>query len=248
MTNELLKDEYQDIETYRVASLQLSSEIPNLISTDYLKDDNEKYMKMYDRWSYYYDFAETVGMKLMYGNQVNRMRQEMMNRLEWKNNASVLYVSIGTGRDLEFIPKNIDRKSLTICGVDISLGMLKKCKRKFGKRLNLSLFNCCAEHLPFKDNSFDIVFNVGAINFYNDKKKAIDEMIRVAKDGSKLLIADETNNLIEKQYKKSSFTKKYYKDKTIDLSEIENLIPVTAKEMKTDILWKGKFYCITFRK
>ena len=244
MTSEvlkILKDEYQK------TGLS-NAEILNLINRDYLKDDNEKYMKMYDRWAYYYDFAETIGMKFMYGNQVNRMRQEMMNKLEWENDASVLYVSIGTGRDLEFIPKSTDKKSLTVCGVDISLGMLKKCKRKFGRRLNLSLFNCCAEDLPFKDNSFDIVFNVGAINFFNDKQKAIDEMIRVAKDGTKLLIADETNSLIEKQYKKSSFTKKYYNDKTIDLNEIEKLIPETVKESNTDILWKGKFYCITFRK
>ena len=187
-------------------------------------------------------------MKLMYGNQVNRMRQEMMSKLEWKDNASVLYVSIGTGNDLEFIPKSISPKSLKIYGVDISPKMLKRCQRKFDGKLNLSLINCCAEDLPFKDNSFDVVFNVGAINFYNDKQKALDEMIRVAKDGSKLLIADETNNLIEKQYKKSSFTKKYYKDKTIDLSEIENLIPATVQEKQTAILWKDKFYCITFRK
>jgi hypothetical protein len=62
----------------------------------------------------------------------------------------------------------------------------------------------------------------------------------------------EIHNLLNtdylKQYKKSSFTKKYYKDKTIDLNEIEKLIPQTVKELKTDILWNGKFYCITFRK
>ena len=244
MRNEVLnklKDDYRKMEFN-------NNDIPNLINKEFLKDDNEKYMKMYDRWSYYYDFAETILMKFMCGNQVNRMRQEMMDKLEWKDNASVLYVSIGTGRDLEFLPGSIDKRSLTVCGVDISLGMLKKCKRKFGKRLNLSLLNCCAEDLPFKDNSFDIVFNVGAINFFNDKQKAIDEMIRVAKNGTKLLIADETNSLIEKQYKKSSFTKKYYNDKTIDLNETEKLIPLTVKEMKTDILWNGKFYCITFRK
>ena len=244
MNNEVinkLKDEYQKKEFY-------TEDIPNLINSDYLREDNEKYMKMYNKWSYYYDFAEKVLMKFMYGYQVNRMRQEMMNKLEWKDNASVLYISIGTGNDLEFIPKSIDKKSLTICGIDISLGMLKKCKRNFGKTLKLSLFNGCAEDLPFKDNSFDVVFNVGGINFYNDKQKALDEMIRVAKDGTKLLIADETNSLIEEQYKKSSFTKKYYNNKEIDISEIEKLIPATVKERETDVLWNGKFYCITFRK
>ena len=243
-TNEVLKKLKYEYQTIGLSN----SEIPNLMNSDYLKGDNEKYMKMYNWMSPVYDFVETIGVKLMYGNQVNQMRQEMMNMLEWEDSVSVLYVSIGTGKDLEFIPQSIDRKSLTICGVDISLGMLQKCKKRFGKQLNLSLLNCCAEDLPFKDNSFDIVFHVGGINFFNDRQKAMDEMIRVAKDGTKLLIADETNDLLDQQYKKSRFTKNYYSDKTIDLSEIEKLIPATVKERKTDILWKGKFYCITFRK
>ena len=241
MTNEALnklKEEYQKI----------GNDIPNLMNSNYLKDDNERYMKMYNWMSVGYDFVETFGGKLKYGNQVNQMRQEIINKLEWKDNASVLNVSIGTGKDLEFIPQNINKKSLTIWGIDISMGMLKKCKRKFNQKINLSLLNCCAEDLPFKDNSFDIVFHVGGINFFNDKQKAINEMIRVAKKNAKLLIADETNAFIEKQYKKNRFTKKYFNDKKIDLSEIENLIPHTVKERNTDILWDGKFYCITFRK
>jgi len=244
MTNEVrnkLKSEYQSIEFS-------NNDIPNLVNKDYLKDDNEKYMKMYDWLSRIYDFGETVGGKLLYGNQVNQMRQEMMNKLEWKDNISVLCVSIGTGKDLEYIPQNIDLKSLTIFGIDISSGMMKKCKKKFDKKTNLSLLKCCAEDLPFQDNSFDIVFHVGGINFFTDKEKAINEMIRVAKENTKLLIADETNDLIEKQYKKNSFTKKYYKNKTIDLNAIEKLIPQSVIERNTDILWGGKFYCITFRK
>jgi len=236
-----LKEEYQKLDFS-------NNDIPCLTNNDYLKDDNAKYMKMYDWMSFVYDFIETVGGKIMYGNQVNKMRQEMMNKLEWKNNISVLYVSIGTGKDLDYIPKNIDINNLTFCGIDISLGMLKKCKRKFNRKINLSLFKCCAEDLPFQDNSFDIVFHVGGINFFTDKQKAINEMIRVAKKNTKLLIADETNDLIEKQYKKRSFTSKYYDNKKIDLAEIENLIPSSTKERNTDILWNGKFYCITFRK
>ena len=244
MTNEVLralKDEYQRVELS-------NNEIQNLINNDYLKDDNEKYMKMYNWLSRGYDLVETIGGKLIYGNQVNQMRQEMINKLEWTDNALVLTVSIGTGKDLEYIPKHIDKKSLTICGIDISAGMLKRCKKKFNQKFNLSLLRCCAEDLPFKDNSFDIVFHVGGINFFNDKQKAIEEMIRVAKENTRILIADETNDFIEKQYKKRNITKKYYNDKTIDLNEIEQLIPTTVKEKKTDILWNGKFYCITFRK
>ena len=244
MTNEILKilkNKYQKISF-------VDNEIPNLTNNDYLKNDNEKYMKMYNLLSYCYDFIETFGGKLIYGNQVKQMRQEIINKLEWKDNSLILNVSIGTGKDLEFIPKQIDKKNLTICGIDISEGMMKRCKKKFSRTLNLSLLRCCAEDLPFKDNSFDVVFHVGGINFFTDKQKAIAEMIRVAKVGTKILIADETNDFIEKQYKKTVFTKNYYNDKSIDLNEIEKLIPPTVKEKETDILWNGKFYCITFRK
>ena len=83
-------------------------------------------------------------------------------------------------------------------------------QEKYKNQLNLSLINCCAEDLPFKDNEFDIVFHVGGINFFNDKALAIQEMIRVAKKDSKILIADETADYIEKQYKKSILSKKYF--------------------------------------
>jgi ubiquinone/menaquinone biosynthesis C-methylase UbiE len=237
----MLKMEHQKMEFS-------THDIPDLTNKDCLKDDNMKYMKMYNWLSGCYDFIENVVGKLIYGNQIIEMRQEMMNKLEWKDNLSVLCVSTGTGRDLEFIPQNIDLKSLTICGIDISLGMMRKCKKKFNEKTNWSLFHCCAEDLPFQDNTFDMVFHVGGINFFSDRQKAVDEMIRVAQANSKLLIADETNDLLEKRYKKSCFTKKYFDDKVIDLNEMEKLIPSTVKERQTDILWGGKFYCISFRK
>ena len=222
------------------------TDIPNFINPKYLSGDNEKYMKMYNWMSRGYDIVETIVGKLKYGNQVNLMRQTVMNKLEWKNGINVLYVSIGTGKDLEFIPTHIEKNKLNIFGADISIGMLKKCKKNFKNKFNLTLVNCCAEDLPFKDNSFDIVFHVGGLNFFNDKKKAIDEMIRVAKYGTKLLIADETNDLIEKQYRKSNFSKNYFKDDSVDLTAIESLTPELERQI--EILWDGKFYCITFRK
>ena len=75
--------------------------------------------------------------------------------------------------------------------------------------------------MPFEDNSFDIVFHVGGINFFNDKTAAIREMIRVSKKGTKILISDETADFIEKQFKKSKFTKKYFQDSAFDLREIK---------------------------
>ena len=236
-----LKDEFQN-------SDKLKESIPNFINDKYLGGNNEKYMKMYNWMSRGYDIVETVVGKLKYGNEVDKMRKAIMDKLEWKENISVLYVSIGTGKDLKFIPNKIDKSSLNICGADISLGMLKKCKKNYNEKLDISLINCCAEDLPFKDNSFDIVFHVGGINFFNDIQSALNEMYRVAKSGTRLLIADETNDLITQQYKKSSLSKKYFKDVQMNLAEIKSLIPSKSFDIQTDILWNGKFYCTTFRK
>jgi len=58
--------------------------------------------------------------------------------------------------------------------------------------------------LPFADNTFDIVFHNGGINFFNDKALAMNEMLRVAKPGSKLLIADETADFMESLLEKAT--------------------------------------------
>ena len=213
-----------------------------------INENNLKFQKMYDWMSRGYDFAEIFIGKIRYGNKIDLLRESLMSKLEWTNNISVLYVSIGTGRDLKFIPKNIDAKSLQIIGADISTGMLNQCKKRFKNKLNISLFHSCAEDLPFRDNVFDIVFHVGGINFFNDKRLAINEMLRVAKPGTKILIADETNDFIDSQYKKSKLSKRFFENEKFDLSEIEQSIPETASKSETELMFNNKFYCIAFRK
>ena len=73
-------------------------------------------------------------------------------------------------------------------------------------------------------------------------------MLRVAKPGTKIMIADETTDFIQQQYKKSLFTRNYFQDTDFDLAQIENCIPETVQEKKTRLLWSNRFYCITFRK
>ena len=232
----------------KAENLQQENGIFVYMNNDFVSGDNHKYMKMYDWMSYVYDFGEKWIGRLKYGKGINLMRTELMSRLEWRNNISVLYVSIGTGTDLHYIPKNIDLKTIDMVGADISLGMLKKCKNKWHKKTKLTLVQCPAEELPFADNTFDIVFHNGAINFFNDKARAMNEMLRVAKPGSKILVADETADFVEAQYKKSVFSKSYFEGKTVATHEIEQCIPASAEEIKTELFWDNRFYGITFRK
>ena len=100
-----LKLEYQkDSRKYSIVN-----GIPVFINPYYLQAENQKLMKMYNWMAPGYDLAEKVIGWIKYGNSIKKMRTELMSKLEWKNQSSVLYVSIGTGTDLDFIPAGIDK-------------------------------------------------------------------------------------------------------------------------------------------
>ena len=232
----------------KLADFQKDGDIYLALNPDYVSGDNAKYMTMYNRLARWYDFGEKWMGPLLHGKAIDKLRKDQMAEIEWKDYLSVLYVSIGTGHDLRYIPENIDLKSLDFVGADISIGMLKKCQKSCAKKTNLQLFHACAEDLPFADNSFDIVYHIGGINFFSDKAKAMQEMLRVAKPGTKIMISDETADYVDQQYKKNHFSKDYFKDATVDLGEIEAAIPAGVKEKELKLLWDGKFYALTFRK
>ena len=142
---------------------------PDLNPAD-LAGDNGKYNRLYDRLAPLYNLGEWLA-RLKYGGGIAKMRREMMRLLDWQDGASVLYVSVGTGTDFRYFPDTVNAGSLKIVGADLSLGMLRRAQKNWQRRLNLSLVHCAAEDLPFADNSFDIVFHVGGINFFSDKPR-----------------------------------------------------------------------------
>ena len=78
------------------------------LDSDNVTGDNAKYMNMYNRLARWYDFGERWIARLRYGNSINETRRSLMNELEWRQDCTALYVSIGTGTDLNHLPANID--------------------------------------------------------------------------------------------------------------------------------------------
>ena len=102
------------------------------LDSDNVTGDNAKYMNMYNRLARWYDFGERWIARLKYGNSINEMRRSLMNEPEWRQDCSALYVSIGTGVDLNYLPANIDPAALDLTGADLSLGMLARMAEKSG--------------------------------------------------------------------------------------------------------------------
>ena len=108
------------------------------------------------------------------------------------------------------------------------------------------LFLGNAESLPFADESFDVVFHVGGINFFNDRAKAIREMIRVAKPGSLLLISDETEKHVKEVYERQPGSG--WKNRKAPVSAPIDLLPPEVEDVHLEELRGGDTYLLTFRK
>ena len=165
-----------------------------------------------------------------------------MCRLEVRPGDSVLETSVGTGLNFKYL-----RGGLKLSGLDLSPEMLARCQSNLRRwQLHSDLYLGNAESLPFADSSFDVVFHVGGINFFNDRARAVREMIRVAKPGSLLLIADETEKHVKGVYEKAPGG--LYKDRKAPVSAPIDLLPPEMQEVHLEELRDGQFYALTFRK
>lgn len=170
---------------------------------------------------------------------VKNARREVLEQLEIKPRSNILETGIGTGDNILFLRDRLDGG--TYYGLDNQLRMLRSCAVNLA-RWNRKAYLCRAnaEELPYKDNSFDVVFHLGAINLFQHKKQAIDEMIRVARPGSKIVIADETE--------KAARLFAVFTGKQEPIIPPVDLVPSDMLQLKLRIIWKGYGYLITFRK
>lgn len=220
------------------------SDIPNFLQLEEINGLNKKYREFYDKISRLNDTAEFVYSLFM---DLNELRANWMKDLEVKEGAKVLETSVGTGWNIKVLPVNA-----SYFGLDISGGMLKQCKKNFARwKRDIELFQGNAEYLPFRDETFDCVFHVGGINFFNDRQRAIAEMVRVAKPGTKIVIIDETERKVAKQYQKTPFVKRYFNPSDMESDRLVapvNLLPENMEEVEVKLLDNGKMYQLSFRK
>jgi ubiquinone/menaquinone biosynthesis C-methylase UbiE len=216
--------------------------IPLLLDESKVSGSNLRYQGIYNKVAGLYDAGIKLFANLASGGE-EYFRGEYLQELEIQDDGRILEVSVGTGANLHYLPVKAN-----YFGLDISLGMLKRCQRnlkRWQREAELILGN--AEELPFLDESFDTVFHVGGINAFNDRAKAICEMIRVAKAGTKILIVDETAKMIESIGWMPS-ARKWLREHSERFSAPVGLVPEGMKDVHARDFAKGNMYCLTFRK
>jgi ubiquinone/menaquinone biosynthesis C-methylase UbiE len=228
-------------------SFPITRGIPRFIRREQLSGLNRRLAGYYDRLSLVYAFFTKVAFLPMGGER--KARKEILDRLEL-DGGRVLEVSIGPGVNLPYLFES--PKVGEVYGLDIAWGQLARCRSFVHRRgWAVDLFLGAAEALPFKEACFDSVFHIGGINFFSDKKQAIEEMIRVARPGTKIVIADETER-VARLYDRTPGFSRSHEGKKVDIAVSVQLVPGTMEDIRVDDLWKahGQYhgYCLEFRK
>jgi len=219
--------------------------IPHFVQPEQLTGLNRRFSRMYDWYSWGYRAFSKIAFAYI-GMSEERGRREITDRLE-PTGGRVLEISIGPGVNLPYLVNRPDVGE--VYGLDISLGQLRHCQsyvRRKGWEVDLFLGN--GEQLPFRDASFEGVFHVGGINFFNDKEKAIHEMIRVARPGTRILIADESEKGARGYEKFIPGFKKSFGGQRATIVAPVDLVPKNMLETRLFDVWKGWLYCLEFRK
>jgi ubiquinone/menaquinone biosynthesis C-methylase UbiE len=203
---------------------------------------NKKYLELYNRIARFYRLSNKAYFALKFGGE-RSYREQFLSELELKDGLHVLETSVGSGDNFPYLDAKVQ-----LYGLDISSGMLKQAVRNLRRwGMSAELFQGTAEALPFADNTFDCVYHVGGINYFSDPHRAVLEMIRVAKPGTKLMIADETEKLVKGTYEKVPVVKGYFGQQK-ELPQMMSYIPEEMTELAYKEVCKGLMYCITFRK
>lgn len=143
--------------------------------------NNIKNKKIYRRWAGMYD-------KFFGSDYINKQRELEISMLNLKAGDRILFIGIGTGEDLKFIPKGLE-----IVGVDITDEMLDIARKK-AEKLNLNdiqILNMDGQKLDFDDNSFDVVVLNLILSVIPDGHKCLSEAYRVLRDDGTIAVFDK---------------------------------------------------------
>jgi ubiquinone/menaquinone biosynthesis C-methylase UbiE len=184
-------------------------------------------------------YTPATNFMFLFCGGVKSAKKEVLRHLDLKDNSVVLETGIGAAENFYYLNKAAG--NLSFFGIDIQKQMLIHSARNLKKwNLQAELFLADAEELPFKDEMFDVVFHLGSINLFNNKERAINEMIRVAKPGTKIVIADESE--------KGGKLMNLFTGSNDAIIPPVDLIPKEMLNISIESIWKGFGYVIEFWK
>ena len=194
------------------------------------------------------------------GNEMNKTNSFLydftINAMQLTDNESILEIGFGNGKFFDKIFSTAN--NLKISGLDFSTEMVKAATSNNPSTSNsgkLTLRLCSSDKIPFPDNSFDKVFCINVIYFWEQPADHLKEIYRVIKPGGTFYTSIRTKEtLVQMPFAKYGFNV-YTQDEWIDMLETNLLHFVHTKktENEPDAAFDKKLYkveslCIVAKK
>lgn len=214
---------------------------PELKKKIKMYESDKKIYDWYKREARVYDKNLPILFRTFYENE-KRTREFMISKLGKIKNKSGLEIGCGTGRDTIILQKKIGPKG-KLYAFDFSKEMLDlACVKKNLKKT--SIFRADAHFMPLKSDSFDFIFSFGGLNTFGNLKKFFQEVLRVSKDGARVVVGDES---MPPWLKNTEFSKilthtNYHYNYEIPLK----FLPTCASNISIDWIIGNVFYLISF--
>ncbi|MEZ6139909.1 MAG: bifunctional demethylmenaquinone methyltransferase/2-methoxy-6-polyprenyl-1,4-benzoquinol methylase UbiE [Zavarzinella sp.] len=141
--------------------------------------------RMFDEIAPTYDF-----LNHLLSAHVDKLWRKRVTKLVPLTHGRMLDLCTGTG-DLAFAYHQRTQGQFPVIGGDFSAEMLGLAVKK-AKKLGypIPFVQCDAQHLPFEDNSFDLVSISFGLRNVTNFRQGLSEMLRVLKPGGKLAVLE----------------------------------------------------------
>ena len=124
-----------------------------------------------------------------------RMNRLTLDSLEIGPSDHVLEIGFGGGA---LLAKLLERTDGDVIGVDLSLEMVERARRRFRGETRLRLVNGSVQALPLANHSVDKACSVNNVYFWPDPADALSELARVLKPGGRLSLCFEPPSELKK--------------------------------------------------
>jgi len=241
---DLMKEDHSGAERGKLEALKCPSCLKEYDSSegyyDFLNENGLVFRSSRDRFIrsvYAKVYTPVTNFMFLFCGGASKARTEVLSRLELNTGATVLETGMGYGENFLWLSRHSE--GLKLYGVDIQREMMANCSRNLDRwKISAGIVRANAQSLPFRDASFDIVFHLGAINLFEDRKKAIEEMIRVSRPGTHIVIADETE--------KAGRLFNVFTGPAEKITPPVDLVPGNMLNINLETIWRGYGYVIEF--
>jgi ubiquinone/menaquinone biosynthesis C-methylase UbiE len=177
-----------------------------------------------------------------------QFRKQLFSKFKINETSKILITSVGNGDDILSLIELFPNMSLEIYAQDLSPTMCEftntRLQNKGVKIKELNISNL--SRLPYKSNFFDLVFHFGGINWIQDRKAAISEMVRVAKDFGQIGLIDES---VGSWLRNHEYGKMMIKNNSLWSAELPlSDLPINVNQVSLEYVLENCFYFLKFIK